>query len=297
MREEAPYHRFRDFIAPGADRFALLDALIRELDLSSSILTIAGLRHFLLSPRPLSAPGRISGGPPPVVLVAHYDRVPDSPGANDNSAAVFLLLETAVKLQAGGIPNWRIIFTDKEELGFGEGIADQGSYSLALGLRDTELREGRFYIFDACGTGDTLIISTTADHLMQKEEGPGIERIRPLVRQLRNTALETARDLRMDRVLLLRTPFSDDAGFLRAGVAAQTITVLPSEEAARFSALLRKRPELADTLINRDLPGGGDRSGIPGTWRCLNSPGDSRLRLTPEHFKRVVRFALGLCGK
>jgi hypothetical protein len=28
------------------------------------------------------------------------------------------------------------------------------------------------------------------------------------------------------------TPFSDDAGFLRAGLAAQTITVLPAKEAA-----------------------------------------------------------------
>jgi hypothetical protein len=297
MREEPPYHRFRDFIAPAADRFALLSALLREADLSFSVLTVSGFRHFLLSPRRFSSPAPISRGPPPIVLVAHYDRVPDSPGANDNSAAVFLLLETAMKLQAEGVPHWRIIFTDKEELSSGEGILDQGSYSLAMGLRDTELREGRFYIFDACGTGDTLIISTTADHLMKKEEGPGITRLRLLVQQLRNTALETARDLRMDRVLLLRTPFSDDAGFLRAGIAAQTITVLPSEEAARFSALLRKQPDLADTLINRDLPRHRDRAGIPGTWRCLNSPGDSRLRLTPEHFKRVVRFAQALCKR
>jgi hypothetical protein len=227
--------------------------------------------------------------------VAHYDRVADSPGANDNSAAVFLLLETALGLREGGGQNWRIIFTDKEELGLGEGLRDQGSYSLALGLRDTELRDGRFYIFDACGAGDTLIISTTADHLMKNEKGPGVERLRFLVRQLRNTALETARDLLMDRVLRMRTPCSDDAGFLRAGVAAQTITVLPSREAARFAALLRKEPDLADTLINRDLSYKRDRIYIPETWRSLNSPGDSRLRLTPEHFKRVVRFASALC--
>ncbi|MDR2028568.1 MAG: Zn-dependent exopeptidase M28 [Treponema sp.] len=295
MQEGPPYHRFRDFIAPAADRFGILSSLMDELDLGFSVLNISGLRHFLLSPRPLSPAGQISRGPPPVVLVAHYDRVADSPGANDNSAAVFLLLETAMKLRDGKVPGWRIIFTDKEELGPGEGIADQGSYSLALGLRDTELRDGRFYIFDACGTGDTLIISTTADHLMKNEEGPGTGRTRLLVQQLRDTALAAARDLLMDRVLLLRTPFSDDAGFLRAGIAAQTITVLPSQEAARFAALLRKQPDLAEVLINRDLPYDRNRTYIPGTWRCLNSPGDSRLRLTPEHFKRVVRFALALC--
>jgi hypothetical protein len=295
VQEGPPYHRFKDFIAPAADRFAILSSLMDELDLGFSVLTIAGLRHFLLFPRPRPSPGPIFRGPPPVIPVAHYDRVPDSPGANDNSAAVFLLLETAVRLREEGVQNWRIIFTDKEELGIGEGVTDQGSYSLALGLRDTELRDGRFYIFDACGAGDTLIISTTADHLMKNEEGPGIERTRLLVQQLRNAALETARNLLMDRVLLLRTPFSDDAGFLRAGVAAQTITVLPSQEAARFSALLRKQPDLADMLINRDLPYDRYRTYIPGTWRSLNSPGDSPLRLTPEHFKRVVRFALALC--
>jgi hypothetical protein len=90
-----------------------------------------------------------------MVLVAHYDRAADSPGANDNSAAVFLLIETALKLRQKKVTDWMIIFTDKVELTAGEGLTRQGSYALAAGLRQAGLGGGRFFIFDACGTGDT----------------------------------------------------------------------------------------------------------------------------------------------
>jgi hypothetical protein len=230
-----------------------------------------------------------------VVLVAHYDRVADSPGANDNSASVFLLIETALKLREKKALNWLIIFTDKEELTAGEGIRHQGSYTLARGLLSAGLGKGRFYTFDACGSGDTLIISTTADYLMKNERGLGISRTRQAVRRLRTRALETARRLRLDRVLLAPTPFSDDAGFLRAGIAAQTITVLPAREAIPFTSLLRTKPAFADALVKREVQESCDRRLIPETWRSLNGPQDSPHRLTPRYFGRVVRFALGLC--
>ncbi|MDR0689501.1 MAG: Zn-dependent exopeptidase M28 [Spirochaetaceae bacterium] len=292
---EAPYGYFKEFIAPGTDRFAFLKALLDKLDLRSSILTLSGNRHFMVFP---SREERVSrGGTAPLVLVAHYDRAADSPGANDNSAAVFLLLETAIKLRQKKTADWMIIFTDKEELTRDEGIKSQGSYTLAVGLRQAGLGEGRFFIFDACGTGDTLIISTTADHLIKNEQGPGIIKTKQAVRRLRNLALETARELHLDKALLLPTPFSDDAGFLRAGIPAQTITVLPGSEAGPFISLLRNKPGLAQALINREAQKNYDPLLIPETWRCLNGPQDSRRRLTPEHFSQVVRFACALSKK
>jgi hypothetical protein len=101
----------------------------------------------------------------------------------------------------------------------------------------------------------------------------------------------------MDKVLLLPTPFSDDAGFLRAGIPAQTITVLPGTEAGPFISFLRKKPGIAQALINREVQKNYDPRVIPETWRRLNGPGDSRLRLTPEHFFRVVQFACALSKK
>jgi hypothetical protein len=235
-------------------------------------------------------------------LVAHYDRVAGSPGANDNSAAVFMLLEAALKLREEGMRNWLIIFTDKEELGFGEGLKDQGSYGLARSFRETSLKDCRFYIFDACGCGDTLIISTMADHLLRNETGQAAARKRQIVKALRDGALKTARNLMMERVLLIPTPFSDDAGFLRAGLAAQTITVLPSTEAASLASLLRTRPEFIDALISREAlvatklnARTGAKLQIPETWRSLNGPADGPQRLTPRHYNRVVRFACELC--
>ncbi|MDR3334332.1 MAG: M28 family peptidase [Treponema sp.] len=290
------YHHFQDFIALETDRYRLLKSLLDEFEISYLVITIAGNRHFFVSPEPASGGflGFPLGGQTAIILVAHYDRVPGSPGANDNSAAVFELIEAALKLREEQVRSWLIIFTDKEEILQGEGIRDQGSYTLAMGLRDAGFGGAQVFIFDACGTGDTLIISKTADHLMKYETGPGITRTRHLVQQLRTRALETARHLDMDRVLLVPTPFSDDAGFFRAGIAAQTITMLPAEEAAALGSLLRTKPDIADALFCREVP--NEALVLPKTWRCLNSPEDSYLRLTPQYFPIVVRFACALCG-
>jgi hypothetical protein len=287
---EAPYHRFDDFIAPGADRFGFLCEILGQMRFPYSVLPLGTQRHFLVYPEQRPFPGL----KPSLVLVAHYDRVAGSPGANDNSAAVFMLLETMMKTRERNVRDWFIIFTDKEELSHGEGIQDQGSYTLAKNLRETGLRQGRFYIFDACGSGDTLIISTMADHLMKNETGQGSLRARHDVKALRDRALECARNLAMDRVLLVPTPFSDDAGFLRAGLAAQTITVLPGPEASSLASLLRAKPELTDALVSREAHDA--RLLLPATWRRLNGPDDTSGRLTPQHFKRVVKFACELCG-
>jgi hypothetical protein len=295
-----PYSRFDDFIAPGADRFGILKTLTEDMGLNSVVVPVEGNRHFFVFPPGQNIRAAAEGGFPfrgqsPVVLAAHYDRVPGSPGANDNSAAVFQLLLTAQKLGEGGAAYWIIIFTDKEELLAGEGIQDQGSFTLAGKLRLWGLGEARVFIFDACGTGDTLIVSNTTDYFLKNDSRPGIRRTRLLVQDLRDRALETARQLRLDKVLLIPTPFSDDAGFLRAGIPALTITALPEKEAAPYAGILRKRPDFAELLISGKLTSAADRHIIPETWRSINGPADSRLRLTPESYGRIIRFAAELC--
>lgn len=284
-----PWLRFREFLAPNADRFTILKELIEEAKLDYRTATLAGNRHiFIAAPRPEEEFLRRRQ----TILVAHYDRSPGSPGANDNSAAVFILIETAKKLFEDKTPNWLIIFTDKEELSGGEGILDQGAYTLGAGLRDTELDRARIYNFDVCGTGDTLIISTTAEHLLKNENAAGL---RSSMKDLQKYALDTARDLRMIKVVLAPTPFSDDAGFLRAGIAAQTITVLPTDECTALVSMLRKVPNFTDVLVNQELRNFHNKKLIPETWRICNTPRDSHMRLTPENFRSVLRFAEALC--
>ena len=297
-----PWQYFRDFTSPGADRFSLLKKLLEETATTFKVLEISGNRHFYVTPpqagaadrsHALHQPGKELFRRQPVILVAHYDRAEGSPGANDNSAGVFLLFETAMKLRAGNVKNWTIIFTDKEELKSGESIQSQGSYTLAAGLMSMGMENSSIFSFDACGTGDTLVISTTADYLVKKEKNN--VRLRESIMELRKLALDTSRNLGTSKVLLAPTPFSDDVGFLRAGLAAQTITMLPSAECIQLVSELRKNPEFATALISAELQKNSNTKAIPETWRCLNSPSDSHLRLTPEQFRVVIRFAEALC--
>jgi hypothetical protein len=303
----APYSRFEEFIAPDADRLVLLVTALEENGLNPRILDEGGKRHIVLG----AAGGAGSGAGRPLVLSAHYDRAAGSPGANDNSAAVFMLIEAAADIfgRGGGGAHRGvhrsahrgaadappvIIFTDKEELSRGEGLKEQGAYSLALRLREQGLASARIFCFDACGAGNTLIISTEADQLLRNETSVGAARIRRRVRELRNTALETARRAGIEKILLLPTPFSDDAGFFRAGLAAQTITVLPETEAAAFASRARAKPETVSALVC-EAPGEAARNAFPETWRNLNSPGDSHSLLTPKYWKNIVRFVKMLC--
>ena len=140
-----------------------------------------------------------------------------------------------------------------------------------------------------------MLISTTLEHLLKKEGGG--KKLKGSLMGLRDFALDIARDLRMAKVLLAPTPFSDDVGFFRAGLAAQTITMLPSEESNTLVSELRKNQEFAEVLISAELRQNTLKQSIPETWRGLNSPVDSYLRLTPKHYKTVINFAEALCTK
>jgi len=297
---ESPYERFFDFIAPDADRFTILSLHIEKLGLNSVVIPIEGNRHFFIFPKGKNIKPSTGGSFPfrkqsPVILTAHYDRVPDSPGANDNSAAVFQLLKTALRLGEQNVDNWIIIFTDKEELQNGEGIQKQGSFSLAKKLRALGLSNARIFNFDACGTGDTFVFSSTVNYLLKKNKRSGFLRASQTITDLREKALNTARFLRFNKILLAPTPFSDDAGFLQGGIPVQTITMLPAPEAKPFELLLGDKPDFAGLLISGSMKDSAVHKLLPETWRRLNSPDDTHLHLTPENYEQVVRFAVELC--
>ena len=192
------------------------------------------------------------------------------------------------------VGKWLIIFTDKEEIESGDSLLEQGSYSLAKALKVAGFDKVQIFNFDCCGLGDTLIISTAVDHLLRNDDSTGIAHSKYLVSQMRERALKTARNLHMEKVLLVPTPFSDDAGFFRAGLAAQTITVLPAAEAARLASLLRTKPGFADALVSKDVQDTMAGDFIPRTWLIINRPSDTVAPLTPQHFQKIVDFAHAL---
>ena len=299
---KSPYEGYFDFIAEKADRYSILLECIEKLKFNPTVISVAGNSHIFIFP-PGKKSLRSSGGVfpfrgmSPYLLCAHYDRVEGSQGANDNSIAVFHLLKAAAILAKLKIDQWIVVFTDKEELLCGQGLEMQGSFTLAEKLKTWGLEKARIYNFDACGCGSAFVLSTTTDHILKNNEKPNIKNIRTKIKNLRDHALETANLLRLKKILMAPTPFSDDVGFLRAGFAAQTVTMLPLEEANHYEALLRTRGDFADVIISGKVKEPKEKLNLPETWRSLNSSLDKSSRLTPQYFEQIVDFIVELCKK
>jgi len=299
-QKNSPYDRFSYFIAPKVDRYKTLTQTIEKLGLNSLAVSINENRHIMVFPPEKNIARTLKTGFPfagesPYMFVAHYDRVAGSPGANDNSITVFHLLSAANILIKRGISKWIILFTDKEELKKGESFENQGSFALAQKLKAWGLEKAKIFNFDSCGTGDTFIFSTITDTILANSTNPNLDKIKNNIRQLRNHALETAHLLRLEKILLAPIPVCDDIGFLRAGFAAQTITMLPSAESALYEETLRKNADFSKLLISGEIKTSPERKNLPATWKNMNTPADTPDRLTPQFFIEVVNFIVELC--
>ena len=298
--KQSPYDRFMYFIAPKVDRYKTLLATVEKLGLNSMVIAVEGNKHIFIFPPGLKFK-RPEGsvfpfmGQDPYMFVAHYDRVDGSPGANDNSIAVFHLLRAAITLPQLGLNKWIIVFTDKEELSSGENFDVQGSFSLAQKLKSWGLEKVKIFNFDACGTGDTFVFSTITDIVLGNNESPNVLKLKQEITGLRKKVFEAAHNLRFDKFLAAPTPFCDDMGFLRAGLAAQTVTMLPSDEASQYEEILRKNPDFPKLIISGEIKKPNMRKHLPATWRNMNTPADNIQRLTPQYFDQVLKFIQELC--
>lgn len=208
-------------------------------------------------------------------IIAHYDRVPDSQGANDNSFAVFVLMKYAEKLinTKNSVHNVRIIFTDGEESS--AGVQGQGAFDLAAIFKKLNITNDDIFVFDCMGRGDTPVLSESGNLNSAPED------FRNKLKRLENT---TAKILSSssDKWLTLPSSYSDNAGFLACGIPAVTITMLPSKEAENYMKLLMKtrakkiedlyKPEHKTDFMNL----------FPLTWLYINSSRDKKETLTPE---------------
>jgi hypothetical protein len=149
-----------------------------------------------------------------LLLIAHHDAVPGSPGANDNAAAVGILLTLLERLAASVPPSLRVrlLFTAAEERGY------LGARKYARGANLAEL--AGVLSLELCGIGDTLAIWDVVD------QTPVLGRVR---------AAFEGMGLRRDQSYHLagRIPLfgSDHRAFAPAGVPSYALTVVPAAQA------------------------------------------------------------------
>lgn len=242
---------FKQFISLDCDRKTFIQKYLNEAGLDAPVISLEGKNHIYVKfPQSQYNPNfRIK------TVIAHYDRVPESPGANDNSAAVFSLLEWAVRLsKIPGFHNVRLIFTDGEELG-SEGVASQGSYPLAALFRRLGILNDDVFVFDCMGRGDVPILAET---LLPKEVS------RKFVNRfcdLEGRAQKLIQTASGGKWFSLKCNYSDNASFIANGIPAVAITLLPSEE-------------ISSALKGEVVP----------TWKLFHTMDDNMESLTPDAF-------------
>jgi hypothetical protein len=294
---------FESFLAPDLDRAAFISAWLRGHEVRHTVVNLANKRHIVVRFDSDSYDPRFRMK----TLVAHYDRAAGSPGANDNSTACFQLMQFAALLaerttgrSSNGrtIPlshNIRIFFTDGEEAAGTNGIAGQGAYALGSGLRRLKMTEDDVYVFDACGRGDTLVLSTAGLDM------PGKKGAR--MSDIHERTIAIAREAAREKWVELHTPYSDNAGFLAAGIAAQVLTILPREEATTLMGALEGKSadsetaKLLKTAVTLNRPNDRDaaiEAFIPETWRLMHTANDTGRTLTASAFSLMEEILVAL---
>ena len=247
---------FSKFISPVCDRAAFIQDYLKQAGLEAPIMQMEGKNHIYVKfPQSQYNPTfRIK------TVIAHYDRFPGSPGANDNSAAVFCLMEWAAKLakMTGGqfFHNIRLIFTDGEELGAAGGVSQQGAFPLAQVFRRLGITNDDIYVFDCMGRGDVPILTQTI--LPHKAPARFIKEFSALEQRAANLLQASANG----RWFSLSCNYSDNASFIANGIPAVAITLLPSAEVTAATQGLQ-----------------------PQTWQLLHTAADNIESLSPQSFE------------
>jgi hypothetical protein len=176
-----------------------------------------------------------------LVLIAHHDAVPGSPGANDNAAAVGVLLHLLERIEPD-IPaglRLRFLFTAEEERGYlgARTWVKERSLEGIVGVVSLEL----------CGIGDSVVIWDAP------EETAFTRRIAGALE-----GLGLRRDETWHQVGRIPMFGSDHRAFAAAAIPAYGLTIVPRSEAEALRQfvlnpgrsvlrLMRRRPVPFDT--------------------------------------------------
>lgn len=248
---------FRQFIALDCDRKAFIQNYLNRVGLDAPVISLEGKNHIYVK----FPQSQYNSSFLIKTVIAHYDRVPDSPGANDNSAAVFCMLEWAADLiKRKDFHNIRLIFTDGEELGEA-GVASQGSYPLASLFRRLGILNDDVYVFDCMGRGSIPVLAETV--LPKGLSKTFVNKFN----NLESRAQQLIKKAANGKWFTLPCNYSDNASFIANGIPAVAITLLPSDE---ISIALRGE--------------------VVPTWDLFHTMQDNYESLTPESFEITLKI-------
>ena len=269
---------FIDFIDLNCNRKEFIQSFLQKNGIDSPIISINGKNHIYVnfSKKQYNPRYKIK------TVIAHYDRAPFSYGANDNSVAVFCLMNWAVELSKSNVAhNVRLIFTDGEELGFNpEAKSFQGALGIAAIFKRLGITKDDVYTIDSCGRGEVLVISSTGKDSASKE-------LANRFKVLYENTIQLAKKTCKESWITIPVPYGDNAGFMALGIPAVAITLLPKDEATSYMRELQKHNKIFQNILNRDE----EVSNIlPETWKMMHTDQDSVENLTPESWLVMEKF-------
>ncbi|NLK45790.1 MAG: M28 family peptidase [Treponema sp.] len=269
---------FFEFIADNVDRCSFLINWLKDHDIQCTLVPIDDSKHIYINfPSKCYDPRfRVK------TILVHYDRAENSPGANDNSAAVFEVLAFLVRLKKFKTPhNMRVFFTDGEEMGALGGVSDQGSYGIASNFKKFGITNDDVIALDGCGRGDVLVISTTG------RKSPGTQLFKKKFNDLYERMIDLARQVSPQKWVTAPVPYSDNAAFIASGIPAVAITMLPREEATALMRNVQRDKSFENALLNNSVV---NTDLLPMTWRFMHTPFDTPESLTQESFVLMEKF-------
>ncbi len=282
---------FNQYISTDCDRLAFLQAYLKSKNVQSSVVPVNGKRHLYVN-FPLSHYNPLFKIK---TVICHYDRVPCSPGANDNSAVNFMIANFAQRLMVignkGFAHNVRIFFTDGEELGE-KGVFEQGAFGLAELFHKCGITKDDVYVFDGCGRGTVPILARTGFDI---KHAPSAFKKQFL--DLYSRTQDLLRIASPEKWMSLPVPYSDNAGFLALGIPAVAITMLPEEEATFYFNNLSRCKNLEKEVMNASYEE-SEKVGshfnyeelLPLTWRLFHTEYDNVQNLTAESIDVMTRI-------
>ena len=252
---------FDRFCDPHADRLSVLAQVLQAALIPFELVKTGRFRHVQVRYERPVAPV-----PYEKVLLAHYDRVTGTPGANDNGASVLALVDYLRRPRKG--PALRVVFTDGEELAAGAPVTEQGAHALG---RHWGVVPGLFpVVLDMTGIGDTVVLGHLGEQLVRRTRASS-PTAPDAYGHLRTLAKRFLATCGAGDTLEVNTPFSDDLGLFLAGIPAVQISLLPRKEALAYRRVRAEPGELS----------GGDPGALPPSWKAMHGSDDMPETLWP----------------